>query len=375
MVLTLACSLLLVQSSYAERVEAVRKTPGFAALWDFVKRDADGRFDAWQREPARDFRLDAVNYVRDYWNLGRAATYVDFPLLGEGPFGNAVGFRAEQDPDFRPVLLVPRARLHGSPIDVRGPGRSVSMVVWLSRTSGNHAIAGIWHEGTDHAKDGVMARRIERGQRQYALFAGLAANNGAGAAHVSENGAASFGDRYARNLAVTPDVIPQGWNTVGFVFDNDANTVTAYLNGKADAYWIEDPQKHPFFQWPARGWAEGCYRPPEDKPRRVRKISKDVEVQEYEFTKVRVNRQNGRILNRELAAIRANPYWFPHDLYMPPSAERGGPFTIGRVIHMSRNVGFVGWIGGVAVFDRALSRGQMARLGRLARTPITQQRP
>lgn len=357
--LLIAC-LLISQDTYADRVDAVRKTPGFAALWDFTKRSEDGRFDAWQRGPLRDLRLDAVNYVRDYWNLGRAATYADIPVAGEGPFGNAVEFRNETDPDFRPVLLLPRARFHGSPIDVRGPGKSVSMVVWIKRTGGAHAIAGIWHEGTDHAaQNGAMAKRVERGQRQYALFAGLRANDGASAAHVSENGAASFGDRYARNIAVTPDVIPlDAWATVAFAFDNKANTVTAYLNGEAKPFWIDNPQQHPFFQWPARGWADGSYRPPEGKPLRVQRLADGVEIHEYKFTKVRVVKGS----KRELIALRANPYWFPHDLYSPPGAEQGGPFTIGRVIHMSRSVGFTGWIGGVAVFDRALSQAQMKRL-------------
>ena len=42
---------------------------------------------------------------------------------------------------------------------------------------------------------------------------------------------------------------------------------------------------------------------------------------------------------------------YPHDLYAPPHDGSGGPFTIGRVIHGSRSVGFTGWIGGVVVYD------------------------
>ncbi|MFM2169196.1 MAG: hypothetical protein RIS79_3567, partial [Verrucomicrobiota bacterium] len=45
--------------------------------------------------------------------------------------------------------------------------------------------------------------------------------------------------------------------------------------------------------------------------------------------------------------------------------QSGGPFTIGRVIHSSRSVGFTGWIGGVAVFDRALSGEELRRLAKL----------
>lgn len=50
----------------------------------------------------------------------------------------------------------------------------MSVVVWAIRESGNHALAGIWHEGTDlKQKETATVRKVQRGQRQYALFAGL----------------------------------------------------------------------------------------------------------------------------------------------------------------------------------------------------------
>ena len=55
----------------------------------------------------------------------------------------------------------------------------------------------------------------------------------------------------------------------------------------------------------------------------------------------------------DLVALRLNPWWYPHGLHTPADDGSGGPFTIGRVIHSSRSVGFNGWIGGVAVFNRA----------------------
>jgi len=261
-------------------------------------------------------------------------------------------------------------------------------VTWVIRESGNHAIAGIWHEGTDLQSAVGPVKRVEQGRRQYALFAGLAANNGAAAIHVSENGAKSFGDKYARNLAVTPEVIPavpadspgevldRSWSVVAFSFDNKRNTVTAYLDGKAHDYWIENPAEHPFFQWPYKGWQQGLWTPPEHKPisRRVLegKGETRVELQQFEFTRVRVTYRKGEPVQRELVALRANPFWFAHDLYAPGRVEDGGPFTIGRVIHTSRGVGFTGYIGGVAVFDRALSAREMERLAAIARSgPLT----
>jgi hypothetical protein len=381
-------------AEHKRRVEAVTRVRGFVALWDFVRKDGE-RFDAYKgKGESGDFRLDALNYVRDYWGAGRAASYGDFPLLGRGPFGQAIRLRKEEDPNFRPCLLIPRERVHGTGLDVKGPGRPVSMVVWLIRESGNHAIAGIWHEGTDLKREDAPVR-VERGKRQYALFAGAAA------AHVSENGARSFGDRYARNLAVTPRVIPavpadspaevldRSWSVVGFTFDNAKDRVTAYLDGVAEDHWIENPDKHPFYQWPARGWRQAklarmpglqegedpsfprdqFYEPPENKPlSRTRTADGRWEIRQFEFTRVRVDLRTG---DQELIALRANPYWFGHDLYAPANVEDGGPFTIGRVIHTGRNVGFTGYIGAVAVFSRALSAKEMKRLAEIARTPIS----
>lgn len=393
-------------------MDVVRHIPGLVAFWDFVKREEGGRFAAWQAKGDRhEFHLDAVNYVRDYWDAGRPVAYDDFPLLGRGPFGQAVLFRREDDPTFRPCLLVPRARLHGSGLDVKGSGRSVSMVAWVIRESGNHAIGGIWHEGTDLRETASAAVRVERGRRQYALFAGLAGNSGASAAHVSENGASSFGDRYARNLAVTPeimvavpsgspaDVLDRSWSVAGFSFDNRQNTVTAYLDGKATEYWIDNPQTHPFFRWACKAWVQAqlhrvpgmqpdedpafppdqFYEPPEGKPLGVTVLEETgdrrVELHRFPFTKVRVTlRKNGKgrfvPVSRELAAIKANPFWFGHDLYAPGSTGDGGPFTIGRVIHSGRSVGFTGYIGGMAVFSRALSAKEMARLAAIG-APIS----
>jgi hypothetical protein len=75
-------------------------------------------------------------------------------------------------------------------------------------------------------------------------------------------------------------------------------------------------------------------------------------------------------MDRELVALRLNPWWYPHGIYEPKDDDTGGPFTIGRVIHSSRSVGFTGWIGGVAVFDRALTAEELKKLHALADTPI-----
>jgi len=115
-----------------DRVATVTKTPGLVAFWDFVRREEGGekRFLAHVAAGAtNEYALDAANYVKDYWGAGPEATYADFPLMGRGPFGEAIRIRAEEDPDFRPFLHVPRSRLHDSPLDIKGAGKSVTVVV------------------------------------------------------------------------------------------------------------------------------------------------------------------------------------------------------------------------------------------------------
>jgi len=41
--------------------------------------------------------------------------------------------------------------------------------------------------------------------------------------HVSDNGNRSFSNRFARNLATTPELLPNKWALAAFSFDNEAN--------------------------------------------------------------------------------------------------------------------------------------------------------
>ncbi|MDZ7639135.1 MAG: hypothetical protein U5J83_12945 [Bryobacterales bacterium] len=150
-----------------------------------------------------------MNYVRSYWEEGREASYADLPLLGRGPFGAWLSISATKAmPHFRPTLLLRREAFHASPLDVGGPGRSVSMAVWMIREGGNHAIAGIWHEGTDLKIVPSPPPPCRQDAGSMPCLPGLPPNDGAAAVHVSENGRSSFGDRYARNLATTRRLIP-----------------------------------------------------------------------------------------------------------------------------------------------------------------------
>lgn len=391
---------------YADRVRTVTSIPGCVAFWDFVAREKAGeRFVAHVPSgTANNYPLDAGNYVRDFWGEGRDATYADFPLLGRGPFGQAIRIRKESDPNFRPLLWVPRSRLHDSPLDIKG-AKSLTVVVWAIRESGNHALAGIWHEGTDLKQPSTATiRRVERGQRQYGLFAGLN-KEGSACGHVSENGASSFAYRYAMHKSNSGDVSPAipadspdpvldaSWQTFAMTFDNDRDQLTGWLNGRATERWEKavktnlPPVYNAWLQGELRrapgqqpgedpGYpADQVYNPPEQKPIATKELRESVdereELQEFEYTRVRVTLRKvadrSVTMHRDLAEVRLNPWWFPHDIYIPSDPARGGPFTIGRVIHSSRSVGFTGWIGGVAVFDRALTAPEMARLADMAK--------
>ena len=122
------------------------------------------------------------------------------------------------------------------------------------------------------------------------------------------------------------------------------------------------------------------YNPPEGKAVATKVLretkTERVELREYPYTKVEITLQEGGDgqfveTKRDLVGLRLNPWWYPHGLYTPKDDGSGGPFTIGRVIHSSRGVGFTGWVGGVAVFDRALSPGELAKLQDLRASVVT----
>jgi hypothetical protein len=392
-------------------VSTVTNTPGMVAFWDFVEREENGAQRFTAHVPAgspTEYPLDAANYIKDYWGTGREATYADFPLLGRGPFGQAIRIVKEEDPDFRPFLFVPRSRLHDTPLDIKGPGKSVTVVVWAIRESGNHALAGIWHEGTD-LKQGETStiQKVERGQRQYALFAGLN-KRGSACGHVSENGASSFLNKYALHKCNSVDTSPEvpadspaevidaSWQCFAMTFNHESDELTGWLNGKSGDRWLENPKADGLIKSAYNAYMQGhyaripelqegedpsfpedqYYNPPEEKPVSVTVLRESgnerVELHQYGYTRVEITLEKGSDgtwleTGRDLVGLRLNPWWYPHDLYTPKDAESGGPFTIGRVIHSSRSVGFTGWIGGVAVFDRALSAEELEKLSALTK--------
>lgn len=274
------------------------------------------------------------------------------------------------------ILYVPRSRLHNTPLDIKGDGKSVTVVVWAIRESGNHALAGIWHEGTDLKHAATTSKlKVERGQRQYALFAGL---NKAGSAcgHVSENGGSSFRNKYALHKCnsvgissvVSADspayVLDASWECFAMTFNDETDELTGWLNGVAGDRWLDNPKKDGLISSAYNAYMKGhynrapglqrgedesfpkdqYYNPPEDELI-VSKILREgdrerIERREYKFTKIEVKLAKSsdgqwEEIERELVALRLNPWWYPHGIYSPQDRTTGGPFTIGRVIHSS----------------------------------------
>jgi hypothetical protein len=277
------------------------------------------------------------------------------------------------------------------------------------RESGNHALAGIWHEGTDLKQTETAAiKKVERGQRQYALFAGLNVP-GAACGHVSENGASSFLNRYALNKSNSAELSPAvpadspaevldaSWQCFAMTYNHATHELTGWLNGRAGDRWLEDPKNDTLIKSAYNAWLQGrlhrepglqagedpafpadqYYNPPEDQIVSTKILSESaeerVELREFRYTRLKVTLRkglDGKFIETatDLAALRLNPWWFsPDHLYTPANDGTGGPFTIGRVIHSSRGVGFTGWIGGVAVFNRALSAREISALSELRR--------
>ncbi len=169
-------------------------------------------------------------------------------------------------------------------------------------------------------------------------------------------------------------------------FDHERDELTGWLNGVSGDRWLDNPKNDKLISSAYNAYMQGhyaktldkepaedpsfpkdqYYNPPEGEPLSVKVLRDEngdrVELREYRYTKVEVTLRDGQEVSRELVSLLLNPWWYPHDLYTPQDAQSGGPFTIGRVIHSSRGVGFTGWIGGVAVFDRALNADELRKL-------------
>lgn len=176
----------------------------------------------------------------------------------------------------------------------------VTVIAWVKWEGGTGFVAGKWNEFTDG------------GKRQYGLFVSLPHYNGADqvCGHISKNGGPTPSFPYSLDYSASKQIVPkQEWACVAFTYDG--THIKSYLNGKFEA---RDPE-------PIKNTAGFL----SDKP-------------------------DGLVHSK-------NPYYYPDGMGLNKS-----DFTVGGV-QLKRGMGnfFKGHIGGVAVFERALTDAEIAK--------------
>lgn len=178
---------------------------------------------------------------------------------------------------------------------------AVTVTAWLKWQGGTGFVAGKWNEYSDG------------GKRQYGLFVSLPHYNGTNqvCGHISKNGGPTAPFPYSIDYSASPQEVPlDEWVCVAFTYDGAY--ITSYLNGVFEAR-MPELIKH------TAGFLE-------DHPDGLTQVK--------------------------------NPYYYPDGM-----GNNGSDFTIGAV-QLKAGMGnfFKGQIGGVAVFNRELSKKEMERL-------------
>lgn len=186
-------------------------------------------------------------------------------------------------------------------LNIYGPKQGVTVLAWVKWTGEQTGfVGGLWNEYQDG------------GKRQYGLFVSLPYYNGKNqvCGHISLTGKPTPPFPYSIDYSASKQEVPANqWVCIAFTYDG--RYMKSYLNGIFEAR----------------------------KPELI------------EHTKGFEGYPNGLIQNK-------NPYYFPDGM-----GNNGSDFTVGAVL-LKRGMGnfFKGQIGGLAVFDRALSKKELQRL-------------
>ncbi|MGF7218683.1 hypothetical protein GGR92_004862 [Spirosoma lacussanchae] len=198
-------------------------------------------------------------------------------------------------------LSLPNARTGA--LNIHGAKQGVTVVAWVN-WSGERTgfVGGMWNEYQDG------------GKRQYGLFVSLPYYNGKDqvCGHVSKTGKPTPPFPYSIDYSASKQTVPANeWVCIAFTYDGKA--IKSYLNGVFEA------------------------RPAEL----------------IDHTRGMAGYPNGLTQTK-------NPYYFPDGI-----GNNGSDFTVGAVL-LKSGMGnlFTGKIGGLAVFDRALSATELTRLVR-----------
>jgi len=186
-------------------------------------------------------------------------------------------------------------------LNISGEGKEVTVVAWVKWTGEQTGfVGGMW----DEYKEG--------GKRQYGLFVSLPYYNGADqvCGHISETGKATPPFPYSIDYSASPQKVPVNkWCCVAFSYDGEY--IRSYLNG-------------------------------EFKTRNPELINHTKGFEGY---------PDGLIQTK-------NPYYFPYGM-----GNNGSDFTVGAVLlHSGMGNFFKGLIGGLAVYNKALTEEELAEL-------------
>lgn len=178
---------------------------------------------------------------------------------------------------------------------------AVTVMAWVKWSGGTGFVAGKWNEYSDG------------GKRQYGLFVSLPYYNGESqvCGHISKNGGPTNPFPFSIDYSASPQKVPLNeWVCVAFTYNG--NYIRSYFNG--------------IFE--------------ERKPELIMHTAGFLEDLPQGLTQVK------------------NPYYYPDGI-----GNSGSDFTIGAV-QLKNGMGnfFKGKIGGIAVFNRALSDKEMKRL-------------
>jgi hypothetical protein len=191
-------------------------------------------------------------------------------------------------------------------LNIFGKNRGVTVVAWVKWTGEQTGfVGGMWNE------------YLNGGKRQYGLFVSLPYYNGKNqvCGHISTTGKPTPPYPYSIDYAASKQEIPANtWVCIAFTYDG--KYIRSYLNGKFESRQPELINHTKGFE----GYPEGLTQ-------------------------------------------SKNPYLFPDGI-----GNNGSDFTVGAVL-LKAGMGnyFKGQIGGLAVFDRALTESEMIGL-----TPIFQ---
>ena len=170
---------------------------------------------------------------------------------------------------------------------------SVTVVARVKWTATQSSVGGMWNEYEDG------------GKRQYGLFVGLPHYNGANqvCGHISKTGKPTPPFPYSIDYSASKQIVPQNeWCAVAFTYDGEY--IRSYFNGEFEEREEELINHTTGFE----GYPEG-----------LRQVK--------------------------------NPYYFPDGI-----GDNGSDFTVGAVFASNRYANFFkGEIGGLAVYDRALT--------------------